>query len=185
MAPSIFEHHEQIEAAVDGYDVAPSAARQRQLIEDLRAAGFALAGAPSLDDAAYAAAAPHALVLYASDYDNAYTAWMVPAPAIDATADADLTALHGASVVFGETCYDAPALWEAWYRFSLRTGAKSTDDFETDVEIRADHDLAGTPELPDGELDRWSHFAIDDSGDLKGAAFAARITRIVLVRENT
>ncbi|MCE9574805.1 MAG: hypothetical protein K8W52_16770 [Deltaproteobacteria bacterium] len=185
MAPNIFENHEQIEAAVDGYNVAPGAARQRQLLVDLHEAGFAMKGAQPLDDAAYAAAAPHALVLYAGDYDNVYTAWMVPAQAIDATAEADLTALHGASVVFGETCYDAPALWEAWFRFALRTGAKSTDDFETDVEIRADHDLTGTPELPDGELDRWSHFAIDDSGDLKGAAFAARITRIVLIRENT
>lgn len=185
MAPSIFDNHEQVQAAVDGYDVAPSAARQRQLIADLRRAGFALDGAPTLDDAAYAAAAPHTLVLYASDYDNAYTAWMVPASAIDATADADLGALHRARVVFGETCYDAPARWEAWFRLSLRTGSKSTDDFETDVEIRADHDLTRTPELPDGELDRWSHYAIGVDGDLKGAAFAVQITRVVLIRENT
>ncbi len=185
MAPSIFENHEQIEAAVDDYNVAPSAQRQRDLVAALAEAGFALQGAPVLDEAAYAAAAPHTLVLYAFDYDNAYWSWMVPAAAIDAIADADLTSLHQASVLFGETCYDAPARWDAWVRFCLRTGCHSTDDFETDVELRADRDLPGIPDLPDAELDRWSRRTAGPTGDLDGAAFGVRIARIVLVRENT
>lgn len=185
MPPQVTQQHDAVRGAIDAYNVAPSAARQRQLIAGLRAAGFALAGAPELDDAAWAAAHPHTLLVYASDYENAYWAWMIPDDHISAQADDDLDVLHGKAVVHGDTCLHADAQWQAWVRIALRTACKTVDDFETDVEMRADEDLGGTPDVPDAELDRWVHDQASEAGELIGARFGGRITRIVLVRENT
>lgn len=185
MVPSVLQIHEQVLAAADAYDVAPGAARQRQLQAALQAAGFALSGAYPLDDDAWAASDAHVLLMYASDYDDRYSCWMIPATAIDAAADADLTALHRRAVVHGETCIHAPAQWEAWVRICLRTALKTNDEFEADVELRADNDLPGAPELPDRDLDCWTHHSASAAGELDGHKFIVRIARVVLLRENT
>lgn len=98
------------------------------IVTMLETAGLSTAGAAVLDDAALAAA-PEAWLLVQGNSSDDWLVYVLPAAELDPQGRDDLARLDGATFSFAEVSEMDPALWHAWTRASVSTGALTADDF--------------------------------------------------------
>jgi hypothetical protein len=161
-----------------GTSTGPFAQRRDRLLAALREVGLDPDGAAALDEDALAGRPPHVLVIVAGDgADDDFTFAAVPEDALDADPElaAAVAALADETIDIG-TPEDAPALWQAWARVALATGARALDE------------LAELGPLGDDEarfVDRWAAYAFTPrrGGRLDGARLDLRVTRVCFVLE--
>jgi hypothetical protein len=161
-----------------GTSAGPFAARRDRILAALASVHLEVVGAAALDEAALEALPPHRLVIVIGDaVDDDVTFAAVPEAELDDDLRRALDLLDGASIDVGTPDEDS-ALWTAWRRIALATGARDVEWFAEQGQL---------DDLPDAIAlyERWrAHaFGVTRGNRVDGARLDRRFTRVTFVIE--